>query len=37
LAVIQSIRKKKAHYSLWIAVALLFFWGWRFFIYYPLC
>lgn len=37
LAVVQSIRKKKAHYSLWIAVALLAVWGWRFFIYYPLC
>lgn len=37
LAATQSIRKKKTHYSLWIAVALLAVWGWRFFIYYPLC
>jgi Protein of unknown function (DUF2645) len=37
LAAFQSIRRKKAHYSLWIAVALLAVWGWRFFIYYPLC
>ncbi|WP_285415074.1 DUF2645 family protein [Variovorax sp. efr-133-TYG-130] len=36
-AAIQSIREKKIHYSLWIAIALLAIWGWRFFIYYPLC
>ncbi|WP_143713648.1 DUF2645 family protein [Variovorax sp. RO1] len=33
----QSMRQQKIHYSLWIAFALLAIWGWRFFIYYPLC
>ncbi len=37
LATIQSIRKRKAHYSLWIAAVPLAVWGWRFFIHYPLC
>ncbi|WP_422084664.1 DUF2645 family protein [Variovorax sp.] len=36
-AAIQSIREREIHYSLWIAIALLAVWGWRFFIYYPFC
>ena len=36
-AAIQSIREREIHYSLWISIALLAVWGWRFLIYYPVC
>lgn len=35
--IVQSVRHRKIHHSLWIALVLFVIWGWRFFIYYPVC
>jgi len=32
-----SLKVRKVHYTAWLALALLFVWGWRFLVYYPFC
>lgn len=37
LAGALSVNRRKIHFSVWLVLALLLIWGWRFFIHYPLC
>lgn len=32
-----SVKKRRIHYTAWLALSVLLVWGWRFFIHYPLC
>ena len=32
-----SVKKRRVHYSAWLALLVLLIWGWRFFVHYPLC
>jgi hypothetical protein len=34
---VLSVKKRRIHYSTWLALVVLLVWGWRFFIHYPLC
>ena len=32
-----SVKKRRMHYSAWLALVVLLIWGWRFLVHYPLC